>query len=136
MNSFRRVVRSGVHQAFDFGEGRELGVSFSIVVVSGERAEENNWSSWLGEGVSGGGGTGQFLSLSVSPGQSASCQRGLGLSLWGEGGRMRIQMGTWSDPVDGRDDASQERKAGNIFGLAKVRSMALGLWVPVKGNRV
>jgi len=81
VNSFQRVVRSGVHQAFDFGEGRQRGVSISIVVVSAERAEENNWSSWLGEGVSGGGETSQFLSLSMSSGQSASGQRGLGLSL-------------------------------------------------------
>ena len=45
-------------------------------------------------------------------------------------------MGAWSDPVEGRDDASQARKAGNMWGLAKAGSMALGLWVPVKGNRV
>jgi len=44
-NFFRRVVRSGVHQALDLGEGRERGVSFSITVVSAERAEENHWSS-------------------------------------------------------------------------------------------
>ena len=56
MNSFRRVVRSGVHQALDFGEGRDRGAVFSITAVSVERAEENHWSSWLGEGVSGRGG--------------------------------------------------------------------------------
>jgi len=74
-------VRRWVHQALDFGEGREQVVLFSIVVVSVERAEENPWSSWLGEGALGGGGTCQLLSLSVSTGQSASCQLGLGLSL-------------------------------------------------------
>jgi len=74
-------VSRGVHQALDFGEGRERGVSFSIVVESAERAEENHWSSWFGEGASGGGGICQLLSLPVSPGQSVSCQRGLGLSL-------------------------------------------------------
>jgi len=81
VNSFRRVVRSGVHQALDFGEGRERGAVASIAVVSAERAEENHWSSWLGEYVSGGGGTSQFLSRSERPCQSASCQRGLGLWL-------------------------------------------------------
>jgi len=81
VNSFRRAVRRGVHQAFDLGEGRERGVTFSIAIVSAERAEENHRSSWLAEGASGGGGICQLLSLSVSPGQSASCQRGLGLSL-------------------------------------------------------
>ena len=45
-------------------------------------------------------------------------------------------MGAWSDPVEESTDASQERKAGNMRGLANARSMALGLWVPVKGNRV
>jgi len=49
---------------------------------------------------------------------------------------MEIKMGAWSDPVEGRDDVSLERKAGNLCGLAKVRSMALGLWVPMQGNRV
>ena len=55
MNSFRWVVRSGVHQALDFGEGRERGVLSSIVAVSADRAEENHWSSCLGEGASGEG---------------------------------------------------------------------------------
>jgi len=45
-------------------------------------------------------------------------------------------MGAWSDPVEGREDASNERKAGNIYGLGKARSMTLGLWRSVKGNRV
>ena len=85
-NSFRRVVRSGVHQALDIGEGRELGAVASIVVVIVERAEENHWSSWLGVGVLGGGGTSHSLSLSVRFGQSAFYQCGLGLLLWGKGG--------------------------------------------------
>jgi len=55
VNSFRRVVRSGVHQVLDFGEGRERGVLSSFAVVSAESAEQNHWSSWLGEGAWGGG---------------------------------------------------------------------------------
>jgi len=54
---------------------------FSIAKVRAVRAEANHWSSCLGEGVRGGRGIRQFLSLSVSPGQSVSYQRGLGLSL-------------------------------------------------------
>jgi len=107
VNSFRRVVRSGVHQASDLGEGRERGAVASIVDVTGARAEENYWSSWLGEGVSGGGGTSHSWSLSVRRDQSASGHRGLGLLLWGEGGRMEITMGVWSDPLEGKDDTSQ-----------------------------
>jgi len=72
----------------------------------------------------------QLFSLAVRPGQSASSQRGLGLSLWGVGGRRAIEMGAWSEPVEGRDDASQERNAGNTCGLVKARSMVLALWVP------
>ena len=81
MNSFLRVVRSAVHQALDRGEGRDRGAVFSITTVSVKRAEENHWSSWLEEGVLGEGGTSQLLSQSVRPGQSASCQPGLGLLL-------------------------------------------------------
>ena len=77
VNSFRRVVRSGVHHALDLGEGRERGVVASIAAVRAERAEENHWSSWIGEGATGGGGTSQSLSISVRLGQSASCQRGV-----------------------------------------------------------
>jgi len=47
-----------------------------------------------------------------------------------------MRMGAWSDPVEGSIDASQEWKAGKMRGLANARSMVLGLWVPVKGNRV
>jgi len=120
-------VRRGVHHALDLGEGRERGVLFSITAVSAERAEENHWSSWLGDGAPGGGGICQFFSLSVSPGQSASCHRGLGLSSWGEGGRREIKMGAWSEPVQGSTDASQERKAGKMCGLVNARSITLGL---------
>jgi len=77
-NSFERVVRSGLHQTLDLGEGREQGAVASIVAVGAERAVENHVSSWLGEGVLGGGGISQFMSLSLRLGQSASCQHGLG----------------------------------------------------------
>jgi len=130
------VVRRGVHQLFDLGDERQRSAVVSTTVVSDERAEENQWSSWLGEGVSGGGGMSQFFSLSVMFDQSASCQRGLGLSLWGVGGRRVIAMGAWSDPVEARDDASRGRNAESISGLVKARSMVLGPCVPKKGNRV
>jgi len=81
------------------------------------RAEENHRSSWLGDGVSGGGGICQSLSLLVGFSQSASCQHALGLSLWENGGCRKINMGAWSDPVEGRVDASHEWKAGKISGL-------------------
>ena len=45
-------------------------------------------------------------------------------------------MGTWSDPVEGRVVASQDRKAGRMSGFAKARSIALGLKEPERGNLV
>ena len=56
MKSLHRVVRRGVHQGLDLGEGWERGVCFSIVEVRVERAEENQGASCLGEGLSGGEG--------------------------------------------------------------------------------
>jgi len=125
VNPFRKAVRRGVYQGLDLREGRKRGAMASIDVVSTVRAEENHWSSWSGEEVSGGGGTCHSLSLLVRAGQSVSCQHGLGLSFWGDGGCREISMGGWSEPVEGRVDASHELKAGNIFGLAKAISMAL-----------
>ena len=52
-----------------------------------------------------------------------------GLARW-------MRIGTWSDLVEGRTVASQDRKAGRMRGLAKARSMALGLKVPERGNLV
>jgi len=54
MNSFRMVVRRGVHPGLDLAEGREQGAEASIRVVRTDRAEENHEVSWLGEGVIGG----------------------------------------------------------------------------------
>ena len=120
-NCFHKMVRSGVQRGWDFGEGGERGVIASIVVVRAERAEENHWSSWLGEGVSGRRGISQFLSLSVRPGHSAFCQCGLGISFDVEGGRIEIRMGASSDPVEERANTSQERQPGNMpFGKDEV----------------
>jgi len=45
-------------------------------------------------------------------------------------------MGKWSEPVEERDVASHWPNAGNMWGLAKARSMAPGLWELEKGKRV
>jgi len=107
-------VRRRVPQGLDLEQGWERGAVASIVVVRALRAEENHWSSWLGEGATGRGGTSQSLSLPVRLGQLASRKRGLRLSLWGDGGHKEINMGVWSDPVEGRVDVSHEGKAGKI----------------------
>ena len=127
-------MRRRVHHGLDLEEGRERGAVASIIVVRALRAEEKHWSSWLGEGVSRGGGTSQSSRLLERFGPSASCQSGLVLWLWGVGGRRVSKMGAWSDPVEGRVDGSLEPNAGNICGLAKAMSIALGLWRPCKGK--
>jgi len=114
VNSFRRVVRRRVHHGLDLGEGRERGAEASIVAVREARAKENHWSSWLGDEVVGGGGTILLGSLSVKLDQSALCQRGLGLSLSAEGGRRETRIGVWSNPVEGREDASHQWKTDKI----------------------
>jgi len=109
--------------------------SFNGCCEGGESGREPLVELGRGGGP-GEGGISQSLSLVVGLGKSASCQRGLGFSLWGDGGSKEITMGSWSDPVEGSVDGFHERKAGKICSLVKAMSMALGLWVPVKGNRV
>jgi len=41
-------------------------------------------------------------------------------------------MGTWSEPVEGREEVAHWRNAGNIWELAKARSIVLRLWEPEK----
>ena len=48
----------------------------------------------------------------------------------------RMRIGTWADPEECRVEASPDRKAWRIMGLAKARSMALGLMVPERRNLV
>ena len=47
-----------------------------------------------------------------------------------------MRMGTWSEPVEGREEVSQASKAGDIKGLEKAKSITLGLWDPERGQRV
>ena len=47
-----------------------------------------------------------------------------------------MRIGTWSEPVEGREEASQASKAGDINGLEKAKSITPGLWDPERGKRV
>ena len=47
-----------------------------------------------------------------------------------------MTIGTWSEPVKGREVASQHLKAGNVCGFANARWMTLGLWSTDRGYRV
>ena len=68
--------------------------------------------------------------------QSALSHIGRGGARSSVGAARWMRMGTWSDPVEGRVVASQDRKAGRMSGLAKARLMALGLKEPERGNLV
>jgi len=57
VKSLQRVVRGEMHQRLHLGKGHERGGEASMIVVRAEKAEESHWSSWLGEGASGGGVT-------------------------------------------------------------------------------
>ena len=53
--SLRSVVRRGVHQGLDLGEGREKGVSLSERALMEVSEEGNQSSSWAGDGRRAGG---------------------------------------------------------------------------------
>ena len=49
---------------------------------------------------------------------------------------MVMRMGTWSEPVEERDEVTQASKAGDISRLEKAKSITPGLWDPERGKRV
>ena len=134
--SLRKAVRAGVHQGFDFGEGSEVGVWRRIVAVRVSRKGENQASSWSREGESGAGGMWRPLMGSSRHSQSASSHLGRGGARLSVGAARWMRIGTWSDQVEGREEAYHDRKAGRMRGLAKARSMALCQKEPERGNLV
>ena len=134
--SLRRAVRRGVHQGLEWGEDLEVGVTDLIRAVRRLREEENQWSSWGGEGLVGGGGTMNKRSRVSRESQSVSSHLGRGAEGVCEGEANVMTIGTWSEPVEGRKVASQLLKAGNMCGFAKARSMTLGLCSLDRGYRV
>src|SRR5437660_3317607 len=67
--------------------------------------------------------------------QSVLSQSGVGGGGRRKGGESSMVMGTWSDPVDGRE-VSQLWKKGAAAGLAKEMSRTPGRVEESKGNRV
>lgn len=115
--SLWRVVRRGVQKGLECGEGFESGVADLIRAVRTLREEENQWSSWEGEGLTGGGKTIKERSGASRESQTVSTQLGRGMVGVCEGEANMMTMGTWSEPVEGREMASQLRKAGNMCGF-------------------
>ena len=134
--SLQSTVRRGVYQGLGLGEGRERGVSFSNRAVRESREEENQSLSWVGEGRGGEEGVRKASRRGRKASQSVRSQQGVlggGLSV---GGAKVMRMGTWSEPVEGREVESHAMKVRDISGLAKARSIAPGLWDPERGKRV
>jgi len=67
--------------------------------------------------------------------QSMSAHRGRKGFWFKEGGARVIVMGTWSEPVEGRE-ASQLSTAGRRRGFANARSITDGRALPTRGNLV
>jgi len=92
-------------------------------------------SGSAGEGQTGAGGTRKFLIRGDSVSQSVSDHLGC-LGLWIRvGGARLIVIGTWSEPVEGRE-ASHDLNNGRRRGFAKARSITEGRALPTKGNLV
>ena len=124
--SLRNAVSRGVHQGLDLREGRERGVSSSRRAVREFSEEENHSSSWAGDGCEGAGGMQKDWRWGFRVSQLVRSQQGvLGRVFSVEGARV-MRMGTWSDPVEGRDVVSHSSKAGAMRGLAKARSIEIG----------
>ena len=134
--SLRRAVRRGVPQGLKCGEGFEVGVTDLIMAVRTLREEGNQWSSWGGDELMGGGGKMNERSGALRERQSVSSHlgRGAGGVCKGEANMMTIE--TWSKPVEGWEVASELLKAGNMCRFANARSLTLGLCSPDRGYRV
>ena len=95
----------------------------------------NHLSRSVGEGQSGAGGTRKVLMRGDSVSQSVSDHLGrLGVGIR-EGGARLIVIGTWSEPVEGRE-TSHDLNSGRRWGFAKARSITEGRALPTKGNLV
>jgi len=92
-------------------------------------------SSCRGVGHGGAPETLKPLMIGSRVSQSVSVQRGRGGFWFGDGAARVIVIGTWSEPVEGRE-ASQLLTRGRRGGFAKARSITEGRALPTKGNLV
>ena len=106
-NSFRRVDSSGDHHGLALTDGRQEGVCVLRSSISDPRWESSHSSSSKAclVGRAGGGGILVSLRRGSRLGQSVLTQFGAG-----GGGQViwcanLIEIGTWSDPVEGRSVA-------------------------------
>ena len=91
-------------------------------------------SSFDGEGHRGGWGTMKFLMTGVRVSRRYRPIRGAGGFVPRRGARC-IVIGTWSEPVEGRED-SQLRTNSRRWGLSNTRSITKRWALPARGNLV
>jgi len=91
-------------------------------------------SRTFGEGPSGGGGILKFLTRGESVAQSV-CSHVRRQARAGDGEASHIVIGTWSEPVEGRD-VSYPLTKGKSRGLANARWITDGRAFPERGNLV
>ena len=125
----------GSPPGFEVVKGLETGVCSLRGAVSLSKDPANHSSRAVGEGQTAAGGTRKFLMRGDRVSQSGSEHQGcLGLGIRVGGARL-IVIGTWSEPVEGRE-TSQDLNNGRRRGFAKARSITEGRALPTKGNLV
>jgi len=128
-------VRWRDHHGLEWWEGRELGVCSFRRVVRRSSEVVSHSSRGFGEGQDRGEGTWNVSTRGDSVSQSvwSHVRRGGG-RVW-DGESSSMVMGTWAEPVEGRD-VSHPLTKGKSRGLAKARSMTEGRALPDKGYLV
>jgi len=97
------MVRWGDHQGLERWEGGELGVWSLRRPVSRLSTQVSQSSRTFGGGQNGGGGTMKVSMLGEMSSQSVWSHLRCGGAGTEDGNGSRMVMGTWSEPVEGRE---------------------------------
>jgi len=129
------VSQVGGPPGFEWWDGLDTGVCSLRSATNRFRDSDIHSSSFRGAGHDGAAGTLKSLMICSRVSQSVSAHHGSGGFRFLEGVARVIVIGTWSDPVEGRD-ASQLFTRGRRRGFAKARSITEGRAVSTRGNLV
>jgi len=120
---------------FGVAEGREFGVWSLRRPGRRLSAPVSQWSRTFGEGHGGGGGNIKLLMIGESSSQSIRSLLRHGGVGSADGDATSILMGTWSEPVEGRE-VSQPVMKGRSTRLANARWIRDGRAFAERGNLV
>jgi len=124
-----------VHQGFEWWDGLDTVVCSLRRATNRFSDSDIHSSSFWGVGHDGPAGTLKSLMICSRVSQSVSAHLGRGGFWFKEDVARVIVIGTWSDPVEGRE-ASQLLTRGRRRGFAKGRPITEGRAVPTSGNLV